>query len=212
MLAAGRRHGQNWSFKEVCGERIAAVLLACALHLGVASLMWNNISRHNSHDLSYSEPISVEFVLLPPQDEVQRPTRPSNEPNRGNDESPQADLPVTAAASEHHLSRRRPASPRSRPERVAVSPSTSAAANSDTAPLAHDFAWRPSDSAAPAERHARHQPTPRLSPKERHAPSPLAREMKKAARPPCRDAYAAQGLLALPFLLTDAVLDKGCTW
>jgi hypothetical protein len=40
----------------------------------------------------------------------------------------------------------------------------------------------------------------------------LARDIGKAAQPDCRDAYAALGLLAVPFLLKDALTDAGCRW
>ena len=42
--------------------------------------------------------------------------------------------------------------------------------------------------------------------------SKLARDIQKAAQPDCRDAYAAMGLLAIPFLLKDTVTDTGCRW
>ena len=42
--------------------------------------------------------------------------------------------------------------------------------------------------------------------------SKLARDIKKAAQPDCRDAYAGMGLLAAPFLLFDTVTDTGCRW
>ncbi len=42
--------------------------------------------------------------------------------------------------------------------------------------------------------------------------SKLGRAIQKAAQPDCRDAYASMGLLAIPFLLKDAVTDSGCRW
>jgi hypothetical protein len=42
--------------------------------------------------------------------------------------------------------------------------------------------------------------------------SRLARDIEKAAQPDCRDAYAAMGLLGLPFLLKDTLTDTGCRW
>ena len=47
------------------------------------------------------------------------------------------------------------------------------------------------------------------------APEPeskLARAIQKAAKPDCRDAYAGLGLLAVPVLIADAIVDKGCRW
>ena len=42
--------------------------------------------------------------------------------------------------------------------------------------------------------------------------SKLGRAIQKAAQPDCRDAYAAMGLLAVPFLLKDTITDTGCRW
>jgi hypothetical protein len=42
--------------------------------------------------------------------------------------------------------------------------------------------------------------------------SKLGRAIQKAAQPDCREAYAAMGLLAIPFLLKDTVTDTGCRW
>jgi len=47
------------------------------------------------------------------------------------------------------------------------------------------------------------------------APEPeskLARDIQKAAKPDCRDAYAGLGLLAVPVLIANAITDKGCRW
>jgi len=42
--------------------------------------------------------------------------------------------------------------------------------------------------------------------------SKLGKAIQKAAQPDCRDAYAALGLLAVPFLLKDTITDTGCRW
>ena len=42
--------------------------------------------------------------------------------------------------------------------------------------------------------------------------SKLGKAIQKAAQPDCRDAYAAMGLLAVPFLLKDTITDTGCRW
>ena len=42
--------------------------------------------------------------------------------------------------------------------------------------------------------------------------SKLGRGIQNAAQPDCRDAYAALGLLAVPFLLKDTITDTGCRW
>jgi hypothetical protein len=40
----------------------------------------------------------------------------------------------------------------------------------------------------------------------------LARDIAKAARADCRTAHAGKGLLAIPFLIFDAMTDDGCKW
>ena len=42
--------------------------------------------------------------------------------------------------------------------------------------------------------------------------SKLGKAIQKAEQPDCRDAYAAMGLLAVPFLVFDTVTDTGCRW
>ena len=42
--------------------------------------------------------------------------------------------------------------------------------------------------------------------------TPLARAVARSARRDCRSAYASAGLLAIPALARDAVLDTGCEW
>lgn len=214
MPVAGQRCGQGWNFNDASGERIAAALLACALHIGVASLMWHNLPTHAPHELSFSRPMSVEFFVSPEKGEFEGQAWPSSEPTRIDGELPQTNLPAGIPASERRSNRKPATSPRPRVKQSPASrPAGSAAeAKSDVAPSPHDFAWRPSDSAAQGEHHSRDELSLRLSPKERRDRSALAREIEKASRPPCRDAHAAQGLLALPFLLADTVMDKGCKW
>jgi hypothetical protein len=43
-------------------------------------------------------------------------------------------------------------------------------------------------------------------------PSKLSKDIEKAARPECKDAYASSGLLAVIPLAKDAVTGKGCKW
>lgn len=75
-----------------------------------------------------------------------------------------------------------------------------------------DFGWRAEDSAAAGMPHARGEPVVRLGPKAPAEQSDIARGIAKSARPPCRNAHADKGLLALPFLLADTVTDRGCKW
>lgn len=43
-------------------------------------------------------------------------------------------------------------------------------------------------------------------------PSKLARDIEKAVKPDCRQAYGGMGLLAAVPLAADALRDKGCRW
>lgn len=43
-------------------------------------------------------------------------------------------------------------------------------------------------------------------------PSKLARDIEKAAKPDCREAYSGMGVLAVLPLAADALRDKGCRW
>jgi hypothetical protein len=51
-----------------------------------------------------------------------------------------------------------------------------------------------------------------LNPPPAEPESKLGKAIQKAAQPDCRDAYAAMGLLAAPFLLKDTITDSGCRW
>ncbi|MBB1628848.1 hypothetical protein A9974_26760 [Achromobacter sp. UMC71] len=77
---------------------------------------------------------------------------------------------------------------------------------------ARDFRWRGEDAAAQGASRARGEPLVNLAPKARPEPSALAKGIAQSARPPCRDAHAHLGLLALPMLLADTVRDSGCKW
>ncbi|WP_241059824.1 hypothetical protein [Achromobacter xylosoxidans] len=77
---------------------------------------------------------------------------------------------------------------------------------------AHDFRWRAEDAAALGAPRARGQARVDLAPKAPAEPSVLAKGIAQSARPPCRQAHAHLGLLAVPFLLADTVRDGGCKW
>jgi hypothetical protein len=42
--------------------------------------------------------------------------------------------------------------------------------------------------------------------------TPLGRSIEKAARADCRVDHAGMGLLAVFFLVKDAITDRGCRW
>ena len=91
-------------------------------------------------------------------------------------------------------------------------PSPSSASAPPAAAPAHDFRWRAEDAAALGAPRARGQARVDLAPKAPAEPSALAKGIAQSARPPCRQAHAHLGLLAVPFLLADTVRDGGCKW
>ncbi|MDW5415579.1 hypothetical protein R6242_03205 [Iodobacter sp. CM08] len=53
---------------------------------------------------------------------------------------------------------------------------------------------------------------PNLAPPPKEHRTVLAKELDKAVRGDCKNAYSQMGLLAIPMLLHDTVSDKGCQW
>ncbi len=51
-----------------------------------------------------------------------------------------------------------------------------------------------------------------LMPRLQETRTRLEKEIEKAARPDCKQAYAGAGLLAVVPLVLDAARDKGCKW
>lgn len=239
MLAAGHVNGLGWDGGNARGRRARswiAALLACALHVGIGSLIWRGMTPSPIPPAmpSDSESMFVE-LLAPPTPRAERSASPRGEsgqvaaPARGSVETPAAKVP-RAQPERAEPSRAQPsptqtntqknmqtdtqpeaARPRVQSEPRAGKPADVPSAGA-SAPASRDFGWQPSDSAAPGERRARGEPVPRLAPKAPAERTVLSREMEKAARPPCRDAHASKGLLALPFLLADTVTDSGCKW
>ena len=239
MLAAGHVNGLGWDGGNARGRRATswiAALLACALHVGIGSLIWRGMTPSPIPPAmpSDSESMFVE-LLAPPTPRVERSASPRGEsgqveaPARGSVETPAAKVP-RAQPERAEPSRAQPSptqtntqknmqtdtQPAAARSRVQFEPRAGKPADAPSAgapaPASRDFGWQPSDSAAPGERRARGEPVPRLAPKAPAERTVLSREMEKAARPPCRDAHASKGLLALPFLLADTVTDSGCKW
>jgi hypothetical protein len=53
---------------------------------------------------------------------------------------------------------------------------------------------------------------PALDPSASDPNAALSRGIANAARADCRTAHAGKGLLAIPFLIFDAITDNGCKW
>lgn len=51
-----------------------------------------------------------------------------------------------------------------------------------------------------------------LMPRPPETRTKLEKEIEKAARPDCKQAYAGAGLMAVVPLVLDAARDKGCKW
>ena len=237
MLAAGHVNGLGWDGGNARGRRATswiAALLACALHVGIGSLIWRGMTPSPIPPAmpSDSESMFVE-LLAPPTPRAERSASP-----RG--ESGQVAAPArvpwrrrrrrcrehSPSAPSHRVRSRRPrrrtlknmqtdtqpeaARPRVQSEPRAGKPADVPSAGA-SAPASRDFGWQPSDSAAPGERRARGEPVPRLAPKAPAERTVLSREMEKAARPPCRDAHASKPAGAA-LSLADTVTDSGCKW
>lgn len=169
--------------------------LSCAFHLLAASLLWRAASEREAPPTPASIREDDFFVTLLPPVPAPRPSTSS---------ATSAVAPPIA-----------PPSPASAKPSSPVLPTSSAPPPSEPAkPSAppRDFRWRDEDAAAQGLPRARGEARVDLAPKTRAEPSALAKGIAQSARPPCRDAHAHLGVLALPFLLADTVRDDGCKW
>ena len=181
MLAAGHVNGLGWDGGNARGRRATswiAALLACALHVGIGSLIWRGMTPSPIPPAmpSDSESMFVE-LLAPPTPRAERSARraaragrsrrPRGVPWRRRRRRCREHSP---SAPSHRVRSRRPrrrtlknmqtdtqpeaARPRVQSEpragKLADVPSAGA-----SAPASRDFGWQPSDSAAPGERRAR---------------------------------------------------------
>ena len=217
LVVAGRYGGPDITLKHAWGERAIAGLLACVLHAGLASLMWCYQPARGIHESLDTQPMFVEIFPQTHAPELDAQVTHSGEPIDINGTSLKRDLSVgdisvkaPASETQSHKKTARPLRPQV--ERLRVGPPSEHAPKSGEARPFNDYAWRPSDSHEPNEQRERGAPAYRLSSKASVERSALARELEKAARPPCRDVHASKGLLAIPFLLADSVTDSGCKW
>lgn len=185
-----------------------AVLISCALHAGVAGLWWRE----------RIEPVGMRTALAPELpffvDLSPAKTPPPAPPAQKAKEAPasesapalppRADMPA-AAPGRRSSARKAPAPSTTQPDKTPAQPS-------GVPDSGRDFGWRAEDAAAAGMPRARGEPVVRLGPKAPVEQSEIARGIAKSARPPCKNAHAGMGLLALPFLLADTVTDRGCKW
>lgn len=204
--------------------------LSCAFHVLAASLLWRAASEREAPPTPASIRQDDFFVTLLPPAPAPRPSTssatsavapPIAPPAPASAESAKPSSPALSTSSAPSPSEpAKPSSPRqASPARtpaakapaVARPPPAAAGAASPAAPP-RDFRWRDEDAAAQGLPRARGEARVDLAPKTRAEPSALAKGIAQSARPPCRDAHAHLGLLALPFLLADTVRDDGCKW
>jgi len=214
LVGVDRCGGANIKLKSTWGERTVAGLLACILHIGLASLMWSSQPTRGIHELSDIQPMFVEIFPQTHLPELDAQVTHSGEPIDIDGASLRRDLSVgdisvKAPASKTQSHKQTARSPRSRVERLPVAPPSEQAPKSGEARPLDDYALHPSDSYGLNEQSERGVPVYRPSSKASVERSALARELEKAARPPCRDVHASKGLLAIPFLLADSVTDSG---
>jgi len=204
--------------------------LSCAFHLLAASLLWRAASEREAPPTPASIREDDFLVTLLPPVPAPRPSTssatsavapPIAPPSPASAESAKPSSPALSTSSAPSPSEpAKPSSPhQASPARtpaakapaVARPPPAAAGAASPAAPP-RDFRWRDEDAAAQGLPRARGEARVDLAPKTRAEPSALAKGIAQSARPPCRDAHAHLGLLALPFLLADTVRDDGCKW
>lgn len=183
--------------------------LACCLHVLVACLLWRAADDRRPAP-GRGDDFFVTLLPPPATAPTARPTYADGPPQAGPAEpSPPAarpSMPAPHAAPAGASPRQRASPPRD------AGPSSSSASAPPAAAPAHDFRWRAEDAAALGAPRARGQARVDLAPKAPAEPSALAKGIAQSARPPCRQAHAHLGLLAVPFLLADTVRDSGCKW
>lgn len=185
--------------------------LACCLHVLVACLLWRAADDRRPAP-GRGDDFFVTLLPPPATAPTARPTYADGPPQAGPAEPsppaarPSMPAPPAVAAPAGASPRQRASPPRD------AGPSSSSASAPPAAAPAHDFRWRAEDAAALGPPRARGQARVDLAPKAPAEPSALAKGIAQSARPPCRQAHAHLGLLAVPFLLADTVRDGGCKW
>jgi len=186
-----------------------AALASCALHAMVAGLWWSDriepagMRAARAPDLPFYVDLLPARVPPAPQEQT-----PKDVPASGSAPAQPAHVdtpPPAVAPGQRSGARRAPAPSAPRSDRRPAPPS-------GAADPSRDFGWRPEDAQATGIPRARGEPVVRLGPKPPVEQSEIARGIAKSARPPCKNAHADMGLLALPFLLADTVTDRGCKW
>ena len=237
MLAAGHVNGLGWDGGNARGRRATswiAALLACALHVGIGSLIWRGMTPSPIPPAmpSDSESMFVE-LLAPPTPRAERSASPRGEragrgARAGSVETPAAKVP-RAQPERAEPSRAQPSptqtntqktcrQTRSQRQRdLASSPSLARASRLMCRPPARQRLRRAISVGSrrtrprPANARARRTRAQARAQGAGRTHRAVARdgEGRASALPRCA---CVQGLLALPFLLADTVTDSGCKW
>lgn len=185
-----------------------ALLAACALHAVVAGLWWRERIEPVGMRGARAPELPFFVDLLPAKAPSAPPVQKMQDRSSSVPAQPaRIDMPPAPAVAPRQRSGARRVPAPSAPQSDGTP-----AASSDAPDPRRDFAWRPEDAQAAGMPRARGESAVRLGPKAPVEQSEIARGIAKSARPPCKNAHADMGLLALPFLLADTVTDRGCKW
>ena len=237
MLAAGHVNGLGWDGGNARGRRATswiAALLACALHVGIGSLIWRGMTPSPIPPAmpSDSESMFVE-LLAPPTPRAERSASPRARAGRsrrprgfrgdaggeGAASTARARRAIACAAvahaDEHSKTCRQTRSQRQRD--LASSPSLARASRLMCRPPARQRLRR-----AISVGSRRTRPRPANGARAANPCQARAQGAGRTHRAVARDGEGrasalprcacVQGLLALPFLLADTVTDSGCKW
>jgi hypothetical protein len=193
--------------------RIAVFLFVCTVHLGVLSVF---LPRHPTGGIALKQESDVMLVDIhsPVASMGAKAPSPLSEAPTTIDLGSQWSEPSPRGQGGMPAAQRPPqTSSVRRKDRATIAPPARRSADEPAdGSVPSNYRWRPTDSAIDGRARAPGVPVIKLSPKACDSRSALAREIEKAARPPCSQAYATGGLLGLPFLLADTIKDSGCKW
>lgn len=197
--------GIQWQTSYVHRSRILAPLLACTIavliHLLIGLALRYEPAPQVNHSRSQDPRLTVRLIPPTPAAKPTASTAPAHRrPPPGRNAArtlPSRALPETRIA------------PRPKPQPAPPRPAQDIDWRADLNALAAPSAPFAGNRLGTEE--AASSATAGVRPKHT-VEGTLAREMAKAARSDCRNAYANMGLLAVPMLAVDAVRRTGCKW
>ena len=186
---------------------IAALIVSILLHgLVLSTSLGPRVATLSSHQVDLSSPL---IITLQPSAMF----RSLSSKNAVEDHQVKSMAPLTTQAQQNQVSRHTNTRSASNHDSISEKSDTLASEHSSNqSPLididaAHETARKfARESAGSFRQHVR--PDTLALEKE----TELGMSIAKAARPDCRSAHSNKGLLAIPFLIKDAVTDSGCKW